>query len=195
MKRIKHERTKKELGFIINYLNGVAFEELYKRPSRKKRWSYEAIENYLLENKYEDICTSGNGFNFSVYAVKDDVLRIETKENIYYIKDFKGAKSEIENYYNEIAEQTEDGFFEFIKRFEYMGDKLMFIYNYDTQLENYESYKEFNKILDGLNDELKLYIELERPELLRTDISWFNNELIELKKIIKEQGGDVCENY
>ena len=195
MKRIKHERTKKELGFIINYLNGVAFEELYKRPSRKKRWSYEAIENYLLENKYEDICTSGNGFNFSVYAVKDDVLRIETKENIYYIKDFKGAKSEIENYYNEIAEQTEDGFFEFIKRFEYMGDKLMFIYNYDTQLENYEAYKEFNKLLNGLNDELKLYIELERPELLRTDISWFNNELIELKKIIKEQGGDVCENY
>ena len=195
MKRIKHKRTKKEMGFIINYLNGVAFDELYKKPSRRKKWSYEAIENYLLENKYEDICTSGNSFNFSVYAVKDDVLRIETRDNISYIKDFKGARAEIENYYNEIAEQTEAGFFEFIKRFEYMGDKLKFIYNYNTQLENYEAYKEFNEILDGLNDELKLYIELERPELLRTDISWFNNELIELKKVIKEQGGDICANY
>ena len=71
----------------------------------------------------------------------------------------------------------------------------MFIYNYNTQLKNYEAYKEFNILLDGLNDELKLYIELEHPELTSGNIIWFDNELIELKKIIKEQGGDVCANY
>ena len=83
----------------------------------------------------------------------------------------------------------------FIKRFDFMGDKLTFIDNYNTQLENYESYKEFNKLLDGLNDELKLYIELERPELTSANIIWFDNKLIELKKVIKEQGGELCENY
>ena len=193
--RIKHKRTKKELCFIINYLNGVAFDELYKKPSRKKRWSYEDIENYLLENNYNDICTAGNSSNFSVYAVKDDILRIETKDNIYYIKDFKGAEAEIENYYNEIVEQTEAGFFEFIKRFDFMDDRLTFIFNYTDQLENYNAYKEFNEILNNLNDELMLYIELERPELLRADIRWFKYELAELKKVIKEQGGELCVNY
>lgn len=195
MKRIKHKRTKKELQFIINYLNGVAFDELYKRPSRRKKLAYEKIENYLLEDNYEDIRASGNGFNFSIYAVKDDLLRVETRENVYYIKGFKGAEAEIDDYYNEIAEQTEAGFFEFIKRFDYMGNKLMFIYNYSTQLKNYEAYKEFNEILNDLNDELKLYIELERPELTSANVKWFDNELIELKKVIKEQGGELCANY
>ena len=45
------------------------------------------------------------------------------------------------------------------------------------------------------NDELKLYIELERPELTSANIIWFDNKLIELKKVIKEQGGELCENY
>ena len=41
----------------------------------------------------------------------------------------------------------------------------------------------------------KILDNYTKYELTGDNIRWFESELIELKKVIKEQGGELCENY